>query len=210
MRDVGGPNRALKFSGAGERDLVIKLDEPTFVLAEAIEVSGWNAVDFHNWQKRLTNFSFGQKHRTGRWLYSIEDMIRLAIVARLADVMRPAFAVTVAESKFIGPRLREVCALDDEGNLKHRGYDGGDEPRYLVAFARPENVQFSTAMVKKSELFDRKSADGKRMLAGPLQQGCGSLQPPPVIVMFDDLAKTITLKAVGVFERDQATKELPL
>lgn len=178
--------------------MAIALDDPLFVFGEAVEITRFDAKDLNNWTQREI-LSLGTMHRSGRRMYSIADLIRLAIAGGLAPTMRPAFAVAVAQSHVIKPRLLEIAALDDKNNLKHRGYYGKDEPHYLVAFAEPSKDNFAVRMVKESQL-----------LIGVLQQGRQAItmiRPSTTVVMFDELAKAITNKAVNVFEREEQSKQ---
>lgn len=158
----------------------ISLTQPTFVHGEACKITGVAPMTLLNWSQRdnpgerVPGTVVG-----GRRLYSIIDLIRVAIVANLASYLKmgPAFGLNVAD--MVEPRASEIAALDENGELKYRGYHGDESPHYLIAFAIPGTDTFKVARVAEKDLI--------RALAVP---------HPVVVVPLDEIALTITLKCL--------------
>lgn len=164
----------------------IDLEEPWFVHGEAAEVAGVAKKDLENWVQRQI-IDLGTMHRSGRRLYSVIDLIKLRVIGDLAQFlgMRPGFAAAVAES--VMPRAAEIAALGDDGELLHRGYYGKDTPQYLIAWAVPDKDQFSVARRSEAELV----------------QDIKDLSHPVVSVPLDQIALTVTLRALRKLETEK-------
>jgi hypothetical protein len=163
----------------------ISLNEPLFIHGEACAVTDIDTKDLNNWVQREV-INLGVMHRSGRRLYSIIDLIKLRVIGDLARTlgMRPAFAAAMAES--VTPRAAEIAALDDEGELKHRGYSGKDTPQYLVAWVEPD----------KDKLTVRRTDESKLLKAIQV--------PHPVIVVpLDEVALTVTLKCLRLLDKER-------
>lgn len=79
-------------------DTPIKLDEYQFTLTEAATVSGVPEKSIHNWMKRDI-LPIGRKHRLGRWQFSMLDLIRLATMHDLTQLvpLKPTDAARIAD-----------------------------------------------------------------------------------------------------------------
>ena len=128
----------------------------------------------------------GTMHRSGRRLYSIIDLIKLRVIGDLARTlaMRPAFAAAMAEN--VMPRAAEIAALDDKGELEHRGYDGKDTPQYLVAWIEQDKENFTV----------RRTDETKFLKAIQVSH-------PVIVVPLDEIALTVTLKALALLEQER-------
>jgi hypothetical protein len=165
---------------------VTSLIEPLFIHGEACAVTGIDSKDLNNWVQREV-IKLGTMHRSGRRLYSIIDLIKLRVIADLSTFLRvrPAYAESVVES--VMPRAAEIAALDDEGNLKHRGYFGEDTPQYLVAWVERDKDNFTVRRCKQARLIE-------------------AIQVPhPVIVLpLDEIAMTVALKAQALLDKERS------
>jgi hypothetical protein len=161
------------------------LSEPQFTHGEACSVSGVAGKDLSNWTQREV-IDLGTLHRSGRRLYSILDLIKLRVIGDLARsiALQPSFAAAMAEN--VMPRAAEIAALNDDGELKHRGYHGNVSPHYLVAWVEPDKDKFHVARVEETKLLK-------------------AIQVPhPVIVVpLDAIALTVTLKALALLDKER-------
>lgn len=158
------------------QDQTIRLDAPLFVHGEARSLTNLDRYILNSWIDRKV-VNLGTKNRTKRRLYSIIDLIKLRVIADLAQVLKmsPSFAVAISES--VLPRAQEVAANPIES--------AKGEAQYLVAWAEPKSDLFTVRRVKAGRL--------PEVLA----------QPHPVIVVpLDEIARTITIKALSMLEED--------
>ena len=156
-----------------------------FIHGEACSITGVDGKDLNNWIQREV-IDLGTMHRSGRRLYSILDLIKLCVIGDLARVlgMRPAFAAAMAES--VMPRAAEIAALDDDGELKHRGYHGKDSPQYLVAWAEPDKDSFTVRRTDEPNLV--------KAIQVP---------HPVILVPIDEIALTVTLKCLRLLDKER-------
>jgi hypothetical protein len=78
--------------------MTIKISEAQFVTGELLEVTGIERKTFNNWMQRGI-IEAGQQDRTGRWFFSVVDILKFRIMKELVSFteMNPARAAQLAE-----------------------------------------------------------------------------------------------------------------
>lgn len=111
-------------------EMKFNIIEPMFIFSEAVEITGVPAKSLNNWTQRGV-IDIGVMHRTGRRMYSVADLVELAIVAELAEFvdMKPGLAVGIA--KYVKPRMFEMNERDEDGEIIYRGPKNDPERRFI-------------------------------------------------------------------------------
>ena len=93
----------------------IRLDEPRFTTSQIVRLSGCSDKSIRNWTDRNI-VSLGERHFTGRVVYSLLDAIRLAVMHDLTTrvPMKPTDAAGAAE--LLARYVAEHSPHDDAGH----------------------------------------------------------------------------------------------
>jgi hypothetical protein len=167
------------------RELKVELDEPLFTHGEACAVSGVDSKDLNNWIQRAV-IELGTMHRSGRRLYSIIDLIKLRVIGDLLTTVKLLPASAAAIAKLVMPRAAEIAALDDDGELIHRGYHGTETPQFLAAWVEPDKDKFTVVRIAEAKLIEAVRV------------------PHPIILLpLDEIALTVTLKALALLDKER-------
>ncbi len=94
--------------------MLINPDEHRFTMAEVVGDSTINATNLRNWMARDV-LIVGQKHKLGRWLFSISDIIKIRVVQSLTAMamMPPNEAHKIAHRLVV--RYRELVTPNADG-----------------------------------------------------------------------------------------------
>lgn len=125
-------------------DVPIRLTEPQFSLPDAAFLSGVPHRSIRNWMARDV-IEMGQRHFTGRWQFSMLDVVKLTVMHDLAVRMgfNPKLAATVADAA--ADIVMKSSARDASGELLDLkadfqpnrniviNYTDDDKPMMLVA-----------------------------------------------------------------------------
>lgn len=107
----------------------IDVDDPFFLLSEVSEVTGIPKPAINSWNQRQT-IDIGTKHRSGRLMYSVVDMVLLAIVGDLVNFTNAPpglsakaahYAVETSIGLGVRKRLKEITARDRAGKMRYKG-----------------------------------------------------------------------------------------
>lgn len=115
--------------------------EHQFTLAEACNISGVSENDLRNWKKRDV-VDVGERHRTGRWLFSIVDTVLLAGMSGLMTLtkMDPSEAVQIAQHVVI--RMEQMFQRGPDGRMISENPDGSRrETRIIVSYDKKTNTR---------------------------------------------------------------------
>lgn len=167
-------------------DQPINLDEPQLVFSEAVEVTGIPAKTLNNWTQREV-VNIGTMHRTGRRLYSIFDLVELAIVLELSTVVMMPPAQAAAAAGWARKRGFEMTERDAAGKLKHKGT--AVSPRHFLLI-----------------WFDGNGHKIKHEI-GDDWLTKHSMQHPYVVVPLDEIITRIVNKAFDLIEREHKKQQ---
>ncbi|WP_275788543.1 MerR family transcriptional regulator [Pararhizobium gei] len=96
--------------------MILDPDDYRFTMAEVVGESTTNLMNLRNWMARDV-IRIGQKHKLGRWLFSLQDVIRVRVIENLTKLtgMAPADANPIADH--VVARFRELVSRDDDGRF---------------------------------------------------------------------------------------------
>jgi hypothetical protein len=158
-------------------DTPIDLAEPQLIFSEAVEITGIPAKTLNNWTQREI-INIGTMHRTGRRLYSIFDMVELAIVVELATMVSMPASQASAVAAWARKRGFERTKRAADGKLKPRS------PRsFLIVWVEGDNYK-----IKHEVGFEWLTKF--------------SLAHPFVVVPLDDVITRVENKAFDLLERE--------
>ena len=162
-------------------ETMFNLEEPMLTRGEAVEITGIPSKTLNNWTQREV-VNLGQMHRTGRRLYSINDLVELKIIGSLAEMvqMPPAHAAAVA--KWARQRSMEMTERDASGNPKHRGNKHTPRHSLRVWF---DKGQHKIDLEVGDDWFSKHS-----------------FPFPFIVVPLDDIVHRVVLDAFDVLERE--------
>jgi hypothetical protein len=103
----------------------VPFNDPLFTFSEALAATGADKAWLRTFLQRDKSGSLGTKHRTGRLLFSLRDLIAIALLSELNVGLRvaPAAAWEVIDS--FGPILRS--ADQPRREMIHLAFDGKGE-----------------------------------------------------------------------------------
>src|SRR5438132_12778923 len=94
----------------------LDLNQAIFAHGDAVTMSRVPSVTLNNWTQRGVIGEIGKINRSGRRMYSVQDLVKLRVIGDLGTTcaLTPSFAAAIAENTM--PR-RAVMATDDTGHL---------------------------------------------------------------------------------------------
>lgn len=162
-------------------DMPIDLAKPQLVFSEAVEITGIPTKTLNNWTQREV-IDIGKMHRTGRRLYSIFDLVELAIVLELSTVVLMPPGQAAAAASWARKRGFEMTERDARGELKHQG-TAVSPRKFLLIWVEGDDHKI-------------KHETGTDWLTKH------TMEHPYVVVPLDDIITRVQEKAFDVLERE--------
>lgn len=159
----------------------INLYEPNFTHGEAVEVSEVPSKILNNWIQRGV-IDLGEKHRTGRRLFSVMDLIELKVMGQLNLSISVTPKIAAFLAGYARRRAEEMLERDEQGSLLYKGLQE-EERQYLVAFFHGETV--TVKVVNINDFF------GKHTIPNAV-----------IVIPLDDIVVRVQNHCVDIIERN--------
>ncbi len=180
--------RAIADNPAGDGDNLplIDLMEPQFSHREAVEITGVSAKALSNWTDREV-INLGVRHRSGRRLYSIMDLIQLRIVWELRHSTQMWLAFAAAIGNHVAERWSALFRRDEKGEIVNKDVLSGGR-HYLVGWFDNDNP--NVVLVKGTDFLAQHN------------------YPHPIVVVpLDKIIAEVSTKAVALLGRKYLADE---
>lgn len=163
------------------------LDERVFTHGEAVSVTGITSKNLNNWTQRRLTEHIGKLERSGRRMYSANDLVKLRVIGGLVEqcAMTPAFAAQVTDLAKAGEHL--VFKDPKTGKLRTR-------------FAAPPAEQtFLVGWVIDAKTFRMATVSGANLLLA-----LNANPHPTIVIPLDVIADEVVTNAIALLDQEDA------
>lgn len=163
------------------------LDERVCTHGEAVKSTGITSKNLNNWTQRGLTEHIGKLERSGRRMYSANDLVRLRVIGGLVEqcAMTPAFAAQVTDLAKVGKHL--VFKDPKTGYLRTKFAAPPAEQTFLVGWVADEKT-FSMATVLGANLLLALNANPH----------------PTIVIPLDVIADEVVTNVISLLEQEDS------